>query len=133
MSVHRQTKLKKVNKRITLTIIALALYVGLFNLYLYRLLTNELSHRRISLMYDYITLGMIIFSFLDLKLGVYKGLHEQFNLLCFLSVIFNFVIIILTQHTILTNPLPTFVSFNGGIFIATIMIGISYIRHGFKD
>lgn len=82
-------------------------------------------------MYDYITLAMIIFFMIDMKFGLSVGFHEQFNDLCVISVIVNFIIIICTHEKLLIEPSPTFFSFNGGMLIATIMILISCWRHGY--
>lgn len=93
-----------------------------------------MSHGKISLLYNYITLGMLAFSYSDLKSGLHDGLHTQFNTLCFLSLFVNFILIILIHLTVLKNPIPVLVSFNGGTLLATLMVLIAGIRHGlFKD
>lgn len=120
--------------RTIITAFVLLIYVILFNLYLYELTLGTLSYRRTKLLYYYITLGMLLFFLIDNKIGIRSFLHEQFNILCIISVIFNYIIAILCYHKILYNPMTVFVSFNGGILIATIMVLISGGRHGiFKD
>lgn len=119
------------NKRTLLTIIALILYVVAFNYYLYELIRTDFSHRSKVLLYNYSTLSMLVFFVLDLKAGFESSIHEDFNFVCILSVIINFITIILTHLTIISNPLPTFLSFNIGILIATLMILISGARHGY--
>lgn len=77
---------------------------------------------------------MLLFYFLDLKAGIVSYFHEQFNNVCFLSVIINLAIIILTHLTVLEKPLPIFISFNSGILLATLMIAVSGGRHnGFNN
>lgn len=118
--------------RIFITVSLWLTYLLLFNFYIYQL-THGLSIRRSSLLYNYITLGSLIFCFIDRDFIV-SGMHRQFNTLYLLSLIANFILIILTHHVILTNPEEMFYTFNGLIFAVTTMIVISSYRHGhFKD
>ena len=119
--------------RVFITVAILCAYLIAFNFYLYELTHHLLSHRRVSLLYNAITLCMLLFYFLDLKNGIVSYFHEQFNNICFLSAIVNFIIIILTHLTILEKPLPVFISFNGGMLIAALMVAISGARHGSFD
>ena len=113
--------------RVYITVIVLAIYVGLFNLYIYDL--TRLDIKSSKLFYNYLTLGMVMFFIADWKSGFVNYIHEQFNLLCILCVIVNYILIILTHHIILTSPIPMFFAFNGGVCLVTMMIFISGIRH----
>lgn len=108
-------------------------YVGLFNFYIYELTRTWFTPEGKRLFYNYLTMGMVGFTFADIKAGFVSYLHEQFNNICILSVVINFILIILTHHTILQNPIPMFFAFNGSVFAVTVMIGFSIIRHGYKD
>jgi hypothetical protein len=116
--------------RVFITITVLCVYVIGFNFYLYELTHHFWSHRQKTLLYNTLTLSMLLFYFLDLKTGIVSYFHEQFNNVCYLSVIINFIIIILTHLTILEQPLFIFISFNSGMFIATLMLAIAGARHG---
>lgn len=118
--------------RIYITIIAIILYVGLFNFYIYEL--TRIPYRNAVLFYNYLTLSTVVYFLLDWKSGFINKWHEQLNLICILCVIVNYIIIILTHHVILTKPIPMFFAFNGGIFAVTILILINGVKHGyFKD
>lgn len=119
--------------RQALTIGILIVYLVLFNYYIYELTLPDMPIECKKLFYNYITLGMVVFTFADIKAGFVSYLHEQFNNICILSVVINFILIILTHHTILQNPIPMFFAFNGSVFAVTVMIGFSIIRHGYKD
>lgn len=114
--------------RAAITLIALCLYVGAFNLYLYEL--TKVDIRESKLFYNYTTAGMIAFFVIDLKTGFESFYHRQFNLACILAVIANFVLIILTHHLIITKPIPMFFTFNSIIFITNLIILTTLGRHG---
>lgn len=113
--------------RISITVASLVLYVMLFNLYIYELQIIDI--RIAKLFYNYLTLSMVVFYLIDRSAGFVSYFHKQFNLLCILSVIVNYVIIILTHHKILEKPIPIFYAFNCGIFLATVMVVKSMIKH----
>jgi cytochrome c biogenesis factor len=117
--------------RLALTVIVVIIYVGLFNLYIYDL--TKIDIRASKLFYNYLTLSALIFFLLDIKSGFVSFIHKQFNLILILCVIINYVIIILTHHTILQNPKPMFWAFNGSVFAVTLIIGSSILRHGYQD
>lgn len=72
---------------------------------------------------------MLLFYFIDLKIGIESWWHEQFNNICFLTVILNYVLIIFNHHEILTDPIDKFLCFNGSVIVTSIMILISGGRH----
>lgn len=118
--------------RIALTILALCLYVILFNVYIYDL--TRIDIRSSKLFYNYLTLFMFIFIISDWKSGFVNDFHKQFNFICILSLIVNYIIIILTHHKIILSPLPEFFAFNGGVLAVTLIIVERGVRHGiFKD
>lgn len=117
--------------RLYITILALITYVALFNLYIYEL--HRVDVKTYKLFYNYLTFSMLLFALLDLKAGFISYMHEQFNLMCFCCLLINYIVIILTHHTILKECDPIFFAYNGGVFAATIMIGSSILRHGIKE
>lgn len=113
--------------RIFITIGVIIIYVTLFNVYLYELTKMPIKFSK--LFYNYLTLGMLVFAILDLKAGFVNFIHQQFNLICFMCLIINYIIIILTHHVILKNTDPLFYAFNGGVFAVTIAVLINGIKH----
>lgn len=82
-----------------------------------------------SVMYNCIVASMVALTYLDKRKAV--GNDSQFNAIGFYAIIINFILIILIKAVILTNPIPILVAFNGGILLATIMVLVSGIRHGY--
>jgi hypothetical protein len=115
--------------RTLLCLIIIILYVGLFNLYIYELTHPFISLQAKKLFYNYLTLGMIIFYVVDSKLGFDNWLHKQLNHISILSVIINFLLIILNWHLLLNDAVMMFWIFNSAVFLTTSMILISSIRH----
>lgn len=115
--------------RTILTALVLILYVGLFNFYLYELPRDFLSLKECKLLYNYLTLGMIVFYLLDKSSGFDNWLHKELNKICIFCVLINYVLIILTHHTVLKNEMTELIAFNAAIFVTTLMILISAIRH----
>lgn len=118
--------------RVIICIIVLCLYVLAFNFHLWELIHEDLlTFRQNKLFYYYTTGGMIAFTFADIKLGIIYYLHEQLNTICILTVLTNFIIIILINHLIITKSLFILSTFNLLIFVITVIITISAKRHGF--
>lgn len=115
--------------RVLITAVALCLYVGLFNLYIYDLTRIDITSSK--LFYNYLTAGMTLFYLTDWKVGFVNKYHEQINFICILCVLVNYILIILTHHTIITRPIDMFFAFNGGVFVVTILIVINFIKHGY--
>lgn len=113
--------------RIAITMIALFTYDIAFNFYIYELL--HISPNHAAILYNIITLSMLVFSVTDWKLGFVNDFHKQFNFICFLSLMVNYVLILLTRSKIIISPIPMFLIFNSGVFAVTAMIMISGIRH----
>ncbi len=113
--------------RIIITISVLFLYGIAFNFYIFELL--NISYRHAALFYNYITFGMLLFCVLDWKMGFVSEFHSQFNLVGFLCLMVNYMLIILTHHKILTSPIPMFLVFNSGIFLVTMMVFVTGMKH----
>lgn len=118
--------------RIAITIIALILYVGLFNLYLYDLTRINIGTSKVF--YNMITLFAVGFFVLDLKAGFVNHVHQQFNLLLILCVIVNYIIIICTHTGWILDTDNLFYSFNISVFTITLTIFICEMRYKtFRD
>lgn len=120
--------------RIALTVIMILLYVGLFNVYIFNLTRINITTSK--LFYNYLTAGAILFYFLDARCGFVNDYHKQFNLLLILSILVNYVIIILIHSHVLhpDHPKDIFYSFNLPVFIITLTIFICEIQYKtFRD
>lgn len=83
----------------------------------------------LRLFYNGITLGMVLFFFIDLKIGFESWWHEQFNTICILTVMINYILIILIHAKVLDDSFKEVIIFNGSVFVTSIMILISGGRH----
>lgn len=118
--------------RIAITIIALILYVGLFNLYLYELTRINIGTSKIF--YNVITLFAVGFFLLDIKAGFVNHIHQQFNLLLILCVLINYILIICTHAEWINDTDGLFYSFNISVFAITLTIFICEVRYKtFRD
>jgi hypothetical protein len=118
--------------RIVITVIALILYVGLFNVYLYDLTRINIATSKIF--YNLITLFGVGFFALDIKAGFVNHIHKQFNLLLILCVLINYVIIICTHAEWITDTDNLFYSFNVSVFAITLTIFICEMKYKtFRD
>lgn len=108
--------------RTKITLVAICLYTVLFNLYIFERIHDFWDVHYIKLFYNYITLSAILFYIADTKLGFESETHEQLNFVCILAVIMNFINIILTEQGNLTKPVEMFWTFNGSIFVCSILV-----------
>src|SRR5438046_2933976 len=104
--------------RIAIAVVALILYVGLFNLYIYGLHSFDIKHSK--LFYNYLTFGAILFFLADLKCGFVNDYHKQFNLILILSILLNYVLIICIHQEIINGVYPLFYIFNLSVFFITL-------------
>lgn len=114
--------------RTYITLTVLCLYVILFNIYIYEL--TRIDIKTSKLFYNYLTGCTLLFVLADWKSGFVSRWHEQINFICILCLIVNYILIILTHHTILLKPLPMFYAFNGGVLAVTVAILINGVKHG---
>jgi len=117
--------------RLIITTFALILYLALFNLYIFEI--KRLDIQSYKLFYNYLTAGMTVFYVADWKAGFVNRYHEHINFICILCVLVNYLIIILTHHTVLhqNKPIELFYAFNGSVFAVTVLIVINFIKHGY--
>lgn len=118
--------------RVAIIIIALILYVGLFNLYIYDLHRIDIKHSK--LFYNYLTFSAISFFLIDLKAGFVNEYHKQFNLLLILCVLINYILIICVHQEIIQGTYPMFYCFDFSVFAITLVIFICEMRYKtFRD
>lgn len=114
-------------------ILVAAVYVALFNLYIYEFISPEWNLKQCKLFYNYLTLSMLIFCLWDMKTGFENEYHEQFNLISCGCLIINYILIILIHHTAIKD-FRLFIYFNGSVFVTSMIAFISGKRHGlFKN
>lgn len=116
--------------RTFLTATVCLLYWGVFIWYIFEL--TNCGHDRAVLIYNWDTFILLVFAVADWKCGFVSNLHEQFNLLAFLTIIANFVLIIFVHSKIIANNSQLmFWCFNGTEFVITSCIVIYSYRYGF--
>ena len=115
--------------RVSVTITVLCLYVLLFNIYIYEL--TQINIQASKLFYNYLTLFMFVFIIADIKSGFVSSIHKQLNNICILCLIINYILIILTHHTILQKPKEVFFMFDGSVLAVTVLIFINLFKHDY--
>ncbi len=115
--------------RIAITIIALVIYLGLFSLYIFKFLTWSPYFDK--LFYNWLTVGAISFAILDLKAGFINSHHAQINLIIFLSVLVNYLFIILATIEFFNykSPFPMFYAYNGSVLVITLTIFFNELKY----
>ena len=117
---HRGMKTKQ-------TLVALITYSLLLDFYIYELKYRDiLEYIQCKIFYNIITGFMIVFYVWNSKRDIENYYHYELNNICILTVIINYVLIImtLTSKVFLDNPIKTFLSFN--FVIAAISIAVLY-------
>lgn len=115
--------------RIGITIIALILYVGSFNLYIFMFLQWTAFFDK--LFYTCITSGAVAFAVIDWKAGFVNSYHKDFNLLLFLCILTNYLFILLKMFEVFNpaHPQPMFYAFNATVLITTITIFFNELKY----
>lgn len=111
--------------RIGICVVALTLYIVLFNVYMSSI--GQIPQIKYKLLYNYLTVGMVLFCLFDFKAGFQNYTHQQLNLACFLCLIIHYIIIILHWHFD-TDTAFNFSVFNGAVLLTLLMILLSSIR-----
>lgn len=110
-------------------ILVILIYISCFNLYLYELPRHNWAIEHCKIFYNAITVVMITFCLVDSRIGFESQWHSEFNLICSIVVIINFIIIILTHLTLISDPILYCWIFNGSVFVVSLMVLISGGRH----
>lgn len=111
-------------------ILVLIAYCFAFSIYIYELPRHNWAPENVKIFYSATTVIMVLFCMIDARMGFESWWHRQFNLICNLALVFNFIFIILTHMQILSDPELTFFIFNGSVIAVSLMILISAKRHG---
>jgi|SRR5579863_937401 len=117
--------------RLIITLAALTVYTFSFNFYIYVLTHPFWDEHYTKLFYNYLTLSMLVFYLIDKYKGVVNAIHGQLNLMCILSVCINYIIIILNRHGLLSDAVKITMTFNGAIFVTTVMVMWFGLRDGY--
>lgn len=109
--------------RVILCTFFLCLYYSLYFYYVWEWTHQDFFNvPECRLFWQCITGGLLTFAFIDWKVGIVYYTHKQLNGICFLSVIFNFLINILAMSFIIKHPELLFYLFNGLCFVVTVWI-----------
>lgn len=111
--------------RTLICILFLIFYSASFNAYIYCLDSGQFSIKEMKLWYNYMTFIMLLFVFLDEFKTRLRGHHKSLNTVCKLSLLINYILIILTHHGMLINPTYNFLIYNGSVLAVTVMVFIS--------
>lgn len=104
-------------------------YGLLFNLYIFELTHLYWDEHYVKLFYNYLTLGMILFYLIDRECGFVGWFHKQFNWMCIISVIINYIIIILNRHGFFDDTAKLVFTFHSSIIVVTVLFIVSGIKH----
>lgn len=117
-------------KRPVLSALLVLAYLISFNCYIYLLCNGLLNPKERRLWYYFITAGMTIFSWIDLKTITPNWYHVQFNNIAFSVLCLNYFLNIANHIGLLGSDAPDmFISFNGLIFVVTAMVLIAGSKH----
>lgn len=115
--------------RIAITIIVLILYVGLFSLYILEFLNWSPYFDRVF--YNCLTGGAMLFLLLDTTFGFVNSYHKQFWQVLFISIITNYLFILLKLFEVFNpkQPQPMFYAFDVTVLLVTITIFYNEIKY----
>lgn len=116
--------------RMLICIFVLVIYLASFNTYIFCLDSGQFGIRFLKLWYNYTTFGLLAFAIIDEIIGCY-GYHKSLNRICKFSLLLNYILIILTHHDILLNPVTKFMLYNGSVLVITLMILLSAAQHDY--
>lgn len=119
--------------RTVITIIALTTYLIAANFLIWRLGYGckdavSVIHNKEWLIESWVFIST--FALIDEWCKYTTFLHKQFNHLCKLALILDFIIYLLIYLQVLKSPVEQFIYFNGSMLAVTVMILISGLRHG---
>jgi hypothetical protein len=117
--------------RAKFSVLAIALYSGLFCIYVLQLNNPKASLGFCKAFYGILTSSMILYCRADMKKGFETSWQKQFNDIGWSVLIINYIFIILYHLDVITNIEKLIYLFCGSVFATTIFIFISGKRHGF--
>lgn len=115
--------------RISITIIVLILYVGLIDLYIFEFL--KWTPYFDKLFYTWLTIVVLAFGVIDWKCGFVNKHHSRFNLLIFISIVFNYLLIIATvsQFFNTREPRYSFYAYDSAVLFVTLTIFFNELKY----
>lgn len=112
------------NTRLLISLLAILIYLCIFRFYLHEL---HISWHWANIIYNILTASALLFYHYN---KCDTSIIDQLNDVLFWTIISNFILIILLRFDVISE-LDMFHIFNGSIFAVTMMIGISFFRHGY--
>jgi hypothetical protein len=113
--------------RTILVLAIICVYTALFNLYIYELYHTNWDMHYVKLLYQYLTIGMLLFYLWD-RSAKFKGFfHEQFNKVCVWLVVVNHGIVTIHKHGFDNESRLTW-CFNLAVLLTTAIILFCGIR-----
>lgn len=122
--------------RIIITVLALIIYVGVFCIYVYELPRPDINLMHCKMIFFSANILMLIFREIDMRSGFVSFYHEQFNTICYASVIINLCLCLAIITGLLNrdNWQTNLYIFNGSIFATSVLLLKTMAQYGyFKD
>lgn len=114
--------------RVGITIVVIVIYLALFNFYLYQLIDPLIPLITNRLLYNYMSVGMLLFLVFDWKAGFQNYTHKQLNYGGFWVVIIHYGMVIANYHGVY-DPLTLFIAFDTGVILAGIILVFCTWKH----
>lgn len=124
-----QNVLRMLDKRTYINLFALIAYTGLFNLYLYELFYGSWNIANVKGFYYLITILTLLWGIIDRKIKNSTETSNHINLITEITVIINFVFIILNLYDLLFIPLLNFFLYNGSVLVVSVIVLIASTKH----
>lgn len=123
-----------VDKRAIFGFTVLIISVGVYNLYLYELLWGTWEKREAKALFYLITAFVLLYLLIEDLTKKGSITNFQITVICKCSLIINFLLFSLILYGSIANPVVYLYILNGSIFVISIMVLISGLRHGiFKN
>ena len=116
--------------RIAISALLLVGFCASIDLYLWRFDHDCLPIQQMRLWYN-LTLGIFFgYTLIDEICGYKSYLHQQYNLICKLSILLNIICVILTHMNLTDTLYQRWIMFNGSVVATVIIITSSCFRYG---
>jgi len=116
--------------RLAICVIVWISYLVSFNLYVYHLTDPSILPEVKKLWYCYTTGLTLAFYTADSWNGYHTFMHEMMGKMIMITVIVNFLLIALTHHGILNDPIVMIMVYNSIWLTIAVMIFVSLRKNG---
>lgn len=103
--------------------------MGAYNFYFYELFYGSWDKTQAKALYYLTTFLVLLYLIIDEIVDYSSDTHKQISLICKLSVCANFLLFALILYNVLSMPILYLFLLNGSIFVLSVIILTSGIRH----